>query len=85
MARDQYSPMPVQPNLPSPQNMPAPPPPEKPPLLSLRTAVILFMAAATGIGIGALTFATTKSYPEAVRNGLIAAGASTVGLHSLIG
>ncbi|WP_432168162.1 hypothetical protein [Streptomyces sp. bgisy031] len=85
MAQEPRSPIPVQPAPPSPQNMPAPPPPEKPPLLSLRTAVILFMAAATGVGIGALTFVTTKSYPEAIRSGLFAAGACAVGLHTLIG
>ncbi len=36
----------------------------KPTLLSQRTALILFMAIATGIGIGVLTFLSETSYPR---------------------
>ncbi|NEB03754.1 hypothetical protein [Streptomyces sp. SID13726] len=56
----------------------------KPTFLSQRTALILFMAIATGIGIGILTFASETSCPKAVLAGICAAAACTMGLNTLI-
>jgi predicted phage tail protein len=42
--------------------------------LSQRTALILFIAVVSGIGIGVLTFFAEKSYPQAVLASVIAAG-----------
>lgn len=81
MARDQHSPASAHPDPPS---TPGSAPQGKPALLSQRTALILFIAAGVGIGIGVLTFFAEKSYPKAVLAGVIAAGGCTVGLHSLI-
>ncbi|WP_190174849.1 hypothetical protein [Streptomyces mirabilis] len=52
--------------------------------MSQRTALILFIAAGVGIGIGVLTFFAEKSYPKAVVAGVLAAWGCTVGLHNLI-
>jgi hypothetical protein len=52
--------------------------------LSQRTALILFMAIATGIGIGVLTFLSETSYPKAVLAGICAAATCTMGLNTLI-
>ncbi|TVL90243.1 hypothetical protein [Streptomyces sp. SAJ15] len=81
MARDQHSPASAHPDPPS---TPEPASAVKPALLSQRTALILFIAVVIGIGIGVLTFFAEKSYPKAVLAGVLAAGACTVGLHSLI-
>lgn len=83
MARDQHSPASAHPDPPS---TPEPAPTGKPALFSQRTALILFTAVVSGIGIGfgVLTFFAEKSYPKAVLAGVIAAGGCTVGLHSLI-
>lgn len=81
MARDQHSPASAHPEPPS---TPGSAPAGKPALLSQRTALILFIAVVSGIGIGVLTFFAEKSYPKAVIAGVIAAGGCMVGLHSLI-
>ncbi|MFJ9574761.1 hypothetical protein ACIRQF_00015 [Streptomyces sp. NPDC101191] len=81
MARDQHSPASAHPD---PPRTPEPAPAVKPALLSQRTALILFIAVVSSIGIGVLTFFAEKSYPKAVLAGVLAAGACTVGLHSLI-
>ncbi|MFF9365013.1 hypothetical protein [Streptomyces griseoluteus] len=52
--------------------------------MSQRTALILFTAVVSGVGIGVLTFFAETSYPKAVLAGVLAAGGCTVGLHSLI-
>ncbi|GAA2331277.1 hypothetical protein GCM10010246_13040 [Streptomyces cuspidosporus] len=81
MARDQHSPTSTHPDPPS---TPEPAPAGKLALLSQRTALILFIAVVSGIGVGVLTFFAEKSYPKAVLAGVIAAGGCTVGLHNLI-
>ncbi|MFJ8787412.1 hypothetical protein [Streptomyces sp. NPDC102476] len=53
--------------------------------MTQRTALILFMAVAIGVGIGVLTFFVNRSYPGAVIAGVLAAGACTKGLDNLIG
>lgn len=67
------------------QSTPEPAPTARPALFSLRTAVILFMAAVVGVGVGVVTYFAKRSYPEAVLAGLFTAGACTAGLHNLIG
>jgi hypothetical protein len=44
--------------------------------LSQRTALILFIAVVSRIGIGVLIFFAEKSHPKAVLAGVIAAGAA---------
>ncbi|PKW12481.1 hypothetical protein SAMN05428944_0245 [Streptomyces sp. 1222.5] len=80
MPRDQHSPASAHPDPPS---TPGPPPARKPPLLSQRTALILFIAVVGGIGVG-LTFLSEKSYPTAYLAGIGGAAACTAGLHQLI-
>ncbi|GHD81095.1 hypothetical protein GCM10010317_103930 [Streptomyces mirabilis] len=81
MSRDPHSPAFAHPDPPS---TPGSAPAGKPALLSQRTALILFIAAGVGIGIGVLTFFAEKSYPKAVVAGVLAAWGCTVGLHNLI-
>lgn len=84
MAREPHSPASPHPDPPGPQNTPGSAPPARPALLSQRTALILFISAVVGVGVGVLTFLAKDSYPEAVLAGLFAAGACTGGLHNLI-
>lgn len=67
-----------------PPSTPEPTPAGRPALLSQRTALILFIAAAIGVGIGVLTFVAKKSYPDAVIAGFLTAGTCTAGLHNMI-
>ncbi|MBB2910852.1 hypothetical protein FHS43_002115 [Streptosporangium becharense] len=62
----------------------ATPPPAKPPLLTLRTLVILFAAVGVGILIGVLSYMGGVLAPLAVVAGLSAAGAAVVGLHAFL-
>jgi hypothetical protein len=55
------------------------------PLLSLRTAVILALAAITGAMAGSLTYLSDPSAPKAVLAGGAAGGAALLLFHSLIG
>ncbi|MGW1894215.1 hypothetical protein ACWCP6_28830 [Streptomyces sp. NPDC002004] len=52
--------------------------------MSQRTALILFIAAGVGIGVGVLTIFAEKSYPKAVIASVFAAGGCTMELHNLI-
>ncbi|WP_086559291.1 hypothetical protein [Streptomyces africanus] len=81
MSRDPHSPASAHPD---PRGTPESAPAGKPALLSQRTALILFIAVATGIGIGVLTFFSGKSYPKAVIAGVVAVGGCAAGLHNLI-
>lgn len=63
MSRDQHSPASAHPE---PSSTPTSTGTGKPPFLSQRTALILFMAVASGIGLGVLTFLAEKSYPTAI-------------------
>lgn len=81
MARDQHYPASAHPDPPS---TPEPAPAGKSALLSQRTALILFIAVVSGIGVGVLTFFAEKSLPKAALAGVIAVGGCTVGLHNLI-
>jgi hypothetical protein len=65
----------------TPEKSPAKPPP----LLSLRSALIFFIAVCCGIGVGILTKTSGKSTPEAVLAGLFAAGSVTVACNTMIG
>ncbi|MFJ7898828.1 hypothetical protein [Streptomyces anthocyanicus] len=61
------------------------PPGPPDPLLSQRALLVLLTAAFLGTVIGALTFLGGGSAATAVVAGLVTAGASTLGLHTLIG
>ncbi len=58
--------------------------PQGPPLFTLRTLVILVVAALFGIAAGVLTYMGTKKLPEAVLAGGGAFGACLLGLHQLV-
>lgn len=60
-------------------------PPSTPPLLSIRTTVILMVGLVLGVVIGALTVISGQHVALAVVIGLSAAGSSIVALHMLIG
>lgn len=81
MSRDHRSPASARPDRPS---APDPTPEGKPPFLSQRTALILFMAVGIGVGVGLLTFFARNHPAVAVIAGLTAAAGSAKGLHSLI-
>ncbi|MCA2229302.1 hypothetical protein [Nonomuraea aurantiaca] len=63
------------------------PNPDQPPvpLLSLRAAVILALALAAGVVVGALTLWTGVVPPAAVLTGIAAFGGTVRGLHDVIG
>ncbi len=81
MTRDPQSPASAQPEPPS---TPASIPAGRPALLPQRTALILFISVAVGVGIGVLTYFANRSYPGAVLAGVFATAACTKGLDSLI-
>lgn len=56
----------------------------RPPLLPLRTLVILLAAVLFGLGAGWLTYLNTKSIPGALLAGAAAFGGGLVGLHQLV-
>jgi hypothetical protein len=58
--------------------------PRRPPLFTLRTLVILVVAALFGIAAGVLTYMGTKKLPEAVLAGGGAFGVCLLGLHQLV-
>lgn len=58
---------------------------DRPPLLNVRTAVILLIAFIVGVTIGLLAYAAERHPAEAVLAGLGSAGAAAVACHSLIG
>ncbi|MFF5924163.1 hypothetical protein ACFY8C_38435 [Streptomyces flavochromogenes] len=55
------------------------------PLLSLRAAVVLTIAALVGIGVGVLTGAAGSGTAAAVLAGCTACGVSALGLNKVIG
>ena len=61
------------------------PPPTGGPLLSERAVLVLLAAAFIGVVVGALTFFSAGNAAGALLAGLTGAGASTLGLHKLIG
>ncbi|SEB83305.1 hypothetical protein SAMN05428939_0849 [Streptomyces sp. TLI_105] len=64
---------------------PTPSPPDTEPLVSLRTALVLLTAAFIGTIAGALTALSTSNVPGALLAAMTGFGASTLGLHKLIG
>lgn len=59
--------------------------PPSDPLLSLRSSVLLLIAALIGIGVGVLTVFAGQPVPTAIIAGGGAAGASLMALEKLIG
>lgn len=55
------------------------------PLFTLRAVVVLTVAALCAGVVGALTYASTNSWPEAVLAGLVASGSAVPVLDQLIG
>ncbi|MFF6903345.1 hypothetical protein [Streptomyces hydrogenans] len=55
------------------------------PLVSQRAATVIMAAVVSGGAIGVLTYVETGSLAGAVGAGLVAFGASLLGLHKLIG
>ncbi|MDH2393981.1 hypothetical protein QCN29_35580 [Streptomyces sp. HNM0663] len=70
---------------PSPPPASEPPSPDAEPLLAPRTVLILLAAAFIGAIVGVLTFLSAGDVAGALLAGLAGAGASTLGLHRLIG
>ncbi|MER6128634.1 hypothetical protein ABT173_39955 [Streptomyces sp. NPDC001795] len=68
----------------SPPGSPAPSP-ETEPLLTQRAVLVLLTAAFIGVAVGVLTYFSSGNAAGAVLAGLTGAGASTLGLHKLIG
>ncbi|MDQ0935061.1 shikimate kinase [Streptomyces turgidiscabies] len=64
---------------------PGPPSPPDAPLLSQRAVVVLLTAAFIGAVFGVLTFFSTGNAAGALLAGLTGTGASTLGLHKIIG
>ncbi|MEU4584462.1 hypothetical protein AB0F92_20565 [Kitasatospora aureofaciens] len=62
-----------------------PPQPDPAPFLTVRTAIILLMAAFIGLIVGGLTFLSGGPAAGAVLAGLTGAGASVLGLQKLVG
>jgi hypothetical protein len=58
--------------------------PQRPPLFTVRTLVILVVATLVGIAIGILTYMGTKRAPGALLAGAGAFGACLIGLHQLV-
>lgn len=55
------------------------------PLMPMRAALLLFMAAVIGLLVGGLTMLCVQTLAAAVLAGLSAFGAALVGLHALVG
>ncbi|MGW6790758.1 hypothetical protein [Streptomyces chartreusis] len=70
---------------PIPPPEPSPSSPDAEPLLSQRAALVLLMAAFIGTVVGVLTFFSASNAAGALLAGVTAFGASTLGLHKLIG
>lgn len=67
---------------------PTPPPVpsgDPPPLLTVRTAVVLLIALIVGVGVGVLTYVAGRHPAEAALAGIGAAGVTAVACHGLIG
>ncbi|WP_030222977.1 hypothetical protein [Streptomyces bikiniensis] len=90
MTRDNApAPGPVQPSGPAPAQPHPPSTPEpdsgrRPPFLSQRTVLILFISVCVGIGADVLTFLVSKSQPGAVLAGVTAFGGCTAWLNNLV-
>lgn len=67
------------------QKNPSPGAASPPPLLTLRSAVILFLSLFVGILVSVLTFLAGRTLAEAVLAGLFASGASALGFNAVIG
>ncbi|MFJ2241809.1 hypothetical protein [Streptomyces sp. NPDC087859] len=59
--------------------------PRSEPLLTQRAVLVLLTAAFFGFVVGGLTYLSTRDVASAALAGLACAGASTLGLHQLIG
>ena len=66
-------------------NEPTPRRPASPTLLGIRATLILLAATVIGVGVGVLSAMAGQSQAAAAIAGLVAGGASTVGLNSLVG
>jgi hypothetical protein len=60
------------------------PNPDRPPLLTLRAAVVLLLAALAGIGSGILIGLTGTHPAQAVLSGIVAAGGTAAFFHNAI-
>lgn len=81
MPRDHRSPASARPDR---LSAPEPAPGGRPPLLSQRAALILFMAVSIGVGVGVLTLFAGNHPAMAVIAGLMASAGSARELHNLI-